>query len=175
MNIKTLLPFIEAAVEVMKADAGIVMQRGDLQVATTPYLTNDVTVIISMVGGVVGTVLYGMDEQTALNISSTILGETLTEFDSLAQSGVAELGNVITGRASVKLSRSGYETTISPPTLLLGRGAKISTLDLPRLIVPLIGSVGEISTHLAIKEDFSGRNYSTPDIQIPDAPSLLDK
>ncbi|MBI9047936.1 MAG: chemotaxis protein CheX [Anaerolineaceae bacterium] len=172
MNVKTLLPFIEAAVEVMKAEAGIIMNRGNLVVATEPYLTSDVTVIISMVGGVLGTVIYGMDKQTALKISSTILGETLTEFDSLAQSGVAELGNVITGRASVKLSQSGFETTISPPTLLLGRGAKISTLDLPRLIVPLVGPIGEITTHLAIKEDFSGRDYSTPDIKIPDAPDL---
>jgi chemotaxis protein CheX len=172
MNVKTLLPFIEAAIEVMKADAGIIMKRGTLVVATTPYLTNDVTVIISMVGGVLGTVIYGMDIKTALNISSTILGERLTEFDSLAQSGVAELGNVITGRASVKLSQSGFETTISPPTLLLGRGAKISTLDLPRLIVPLIGPVGEIMTHLAIKEDFSGKIYNTPEISIPDAPKL---
>jgi chemotaxis protein CheX len=170
MNVKTLLPFIEAAIEVMKAEAGIIMKRGELKVATVPYITSDVTVIISMVGGVLGTVLYGMDERTALNISSSILGEKLTEFDSLAQSGVAELGNVITGRASVKLSNSGYETTISPPTLLLGRGAKISTLDLPRLVVPLIGPVGEIYTHLAIKEDFSGKTYSTPDIAIPEAP-----
>lgn len=172
MNVKTLLPFIEAAVEVMKADAGIIMKRGELKVATVPYITSDVTVIISMVGGVLGTVMYGMDVKTALNISSTILGEELTEFDSLAQSGVAELGNVITGRASVKLSRSGFETTISPPTLLLGKGAKISTLDLPRLIVPLIGPVGEIHTNLAIKEDYSGKNYSTPDIMIPEAPKF---
>jgi chemotaxis protein CheX len=64
---------------------------------------------------------------------------------------VAELGNVITGRASVKLAEAGYEAVISPPTLLSGKGATISTLDFGRLVVPLnseCGSLGRSCRHL---------------------------
>jgi CheY-specific phosphatase CheX len=41
--------------------------------------------------------------------------ENAHQLRCLAQSGIAELANVITGRASVKLSQAGYEATISPP------------------------------------------------------------
>ena len=83
-----------------------------------------------------------------------IYDDTSTEpvrvFDSLAQSGIAELGNVITGLAASKLARIGYDVTISPPTLLMGRGTALSTLDLPRLFVPLYGEEGQVGLHLAL-------------------------
>jgi chemotaxis protein CheX len=81
------------------------------------------------------------------------MGQTFTEFDSLAQSGVAELGNVISGRATVKLSQAGYSADISPPTLILEKGLTVSTLDFPRIVVPL--------------ETESRQSYRTPAIREP--------
>lgn len=152
MNVKFLNPFVEAAYEVLLAETQIRVVRGDLGLEKEPYHTDDVTVIISLVGQIEGNVFYGMSLQTALTMASRILGETLTEFNILAQSGIAELGNVITGRASVKLSQAGFESTISPPSLLQGRGAIISTLDYPRLVVPLVGEGARLTIHLALRE-----------------------
>lgn len=169
MDIKYLLPFIEAAHEVLKADAKIQMKRGDLSLDKNPYRTNDLTVILSLVGDVEGIVFYGMSSATALSIASAILGEPLKELDSLAQSGIAELGNVITGRASIKLSQSGFQTNISPPTLVLGEGAVISTLDFPRIVVPLLSESGNVEIHLALREG-AHTGVSTPQLKIPQAP-----
>ncbi|MCJ7622555.1 MAG: chemotaxis protein CheX, partial [Anaerolineaceae bacterium] len=172
MNIQYLVPFIEAAYEVLKAEAKFEMKRGKLSLTKGPYITDEVTVIISLIGDVVGTVFYGMNSQTALQIISIILGERLDEVDALAQSGIAELGNVITGRASVKLSKSGLESTISPPTLMIGKGAMISTLDLPRLIVPLQGEPGQMIIHLALIESRKS-GLSPAQLQVPQAPEIL--
>jgi chemotaxis protein CheX len=60
-----------------------------------------------------------------------MMGQEFAEFDNLAQSGIAELGNVITGAATVKLSKEGFDAEISPPTLVQGEGIQISTLDFP--------------------------------------------
>ncbi|GAG41187.1 unnamed protein product, partial [marine sediment metagenome] len=109
MNVKFLNPFIEAAHEVIQIETGNKMQRGDLNLLNDDYITNDVTVILSLVGDVEGNVFYSMDEYTAITLASTMLGEQLESFNTLAQSGVAELGNVITGRASIKLSEAGFE------------------------------------------------------------------
>ena len=152
MNVKFLNPFVDAAYEVLRAETNIEMVRGPLHLDKEPYRSNDVTVIISLVGFVEGNVFYSMDERTATNLASHIMGEAFDGLSSLAQSGIAELGNVITGRASVKLATAGYESTISPPTLLLGNGAIISSLDYTRLVVPLMGSCGEIVIHLALRE-----------------------
>jgi chemotaxis protein CheX len=80
------------------------------------------------------------------------LGQPFAEFDNLAQSGIGELANVITGHASKRLSEAGYEAKISPPTLILGKGTIISTLDFDRVQVPIITEMGEIQIHLALRE-----------------------
>lgn len=152
MNVKFLNPFVESAYEVLKAETGLVLKRGDLGLEKSVYTTEDLTVIISLVGQVEGTVFYSMSQSTALALVSRMVGETVETLDALAQSAIAELGNVITGRASVKLSHAGYESVISPPALLLGSGARISTLDFPRLIVPLMFDHGQVTIHLALRE-----------------------
>lgn len=172
MNVKFLNPFIDAAFEVFKAEAGVELTRGELALDKLPYITDDVTVILSLVGQVQGTVFYSMSSSTAIEVGSRMLGERLAQFDSLAQSGVAELGNVITGRASVKLSEAGFESTISPPTVLVGRGARISTLDFARLIVPLTNSdLGTVTIQLALRET-AARGVTTAAMPVPARPSI---
>jgi len=171
MNVKYLIPFVDAAYEVLKAEAGFSMKRGQLSLDKGAYITDEITVIISLVGDIMGTVFYSMSGPTTLNIVSVILGEEIREIDGLAQSGIAELGNVITGRASVKLSQSGFESTISPPTLMVGKGAMISTLDLPRLVVPLEGEPGKIMIHLALVESAS-KGLSAAKLKVPTAPEV---
>jgi chemotaxis protein CheX len=171
MNVKFLNPFIEAATEVLQVETQLNLARGELTLEKEPYCTDDVTVIISLVGRVEGNVFYSMSDSTARKLASRILGENLTEFNNLAQSGIAELGNVITGRASVKLSTAGYESTISPPTLLSGRGATISTLDYARLVVPLEAEDVRIVIHLALREGIS-RSFNAGETPVLHKPKV---
>lgn len=171
MNVKFLNPFVDAAYEVLKTETLNDVQRGDLRLDQGNYYTDDLTVILSIVGAVEGTVFYSMDEQTAIKIGSIIMGDTYDTLDYLIQSGIAELGNVITGRASMKLAEAGYEANISPPSLILGKGASISTLDYPRLVIPLTTVGGKVTVHIALRQ---GKNVQTktPQIAIPRAPGL---
>ncbi|MEN4010538.1 MAG: chemotaxis protein CheX [Bellilinea sp.] len=169
MNVKFLNPFVEAAYEVLQAETGVQVERGELSLEQGMYITDDVTVILSLVGAVEGTVFYSLNKSSALRCASLMLGEPLDEFDGLAQSGIAEIGNVITGRASMKLSQSGFESNISTPSLILGSGASISTLDYPRLVVPLLTEVGSVTIHLALRE--GKRGLKTPQIAMPSGQS----
>jgi chemotaxis protein CheX len=171
MNVKFLNPFIEAAFEVLKAEAGISAERGNLGLEQNEYKTDDITVILALVGTVEGTVYFGMSNETAMLLVSKMIGENITSFNSLAQSGIAELGNVITGRASVKLSVAGYEATISPPTLLLGKGATISTLDFARIVVPVLFDNTGVNIHLALREG-KIQGQTTAQMAIPSKPDF---
>jgi len=171
MNVKFLNPFIEAAFEVLKAEAGVNPARGPLGLEQNEYKTDDITVILALVGAVEGTVYYGMSNDTAMLLVSKMIGENITSFNSLAQSGIAELGNVITGRASVKLSVAGYEATISPPTLLLGKDATISTLDFARIVVPVMFDGAQINIHLALR-DGKLHGQTTAQMAIPAKPAV---
>jgi chemotaxis protein CheX len=83
--------------------------------------------------------------------------------NSLAQSGVAELGNVITGAATVKFSQSGFDANISPPMVIVGKGVQVSTLDFPRIVVPLDTEMGRMTVHLALRESVPGKNNNPED------------
>lgn len=152
MDVKLLNPFIQAAVEVLKAEAGVEVARGDVTLQKSSLTSNDITVLLNLIGDVYGVVMYGMDMSTGLSMVSSIMGRKFEELNPLAQSGVAELGNVISGRATIRFSEAGYKSNISTPTVLIGSGIQISTLDFPRIVVPLETEFGCFTAHLALKE-----------------------
>ncbi len=156
INVKFLNPFVEAAAEVLKVEVGATVTRGALSLQKSAMTTDDVTVLIHLVGQVYGVVMYGMPQSTGLNMVSRIMGQEFSTFDSLVQSGVAELGNVISGQATIKFSEAGYEANISPPTVISGKNVQISTLDFPRLVIPLTTDLGDLTVHLALKESVPG-------------------
>jgi chemotaxis protein CheX len=160
MNVKFLNPFVDAASEVLESECKIAVKRGNLTLQKSSLTTDDVTVLISLIGQVQGVVLYGLSQVTSLNLVSRVMGQEFSDFDGLAQSGVAELGNVISGQATIKLSNAGYTSTISPPTLLHGKGVSISTLDFSRIVVPLATEFGDLTVHLALRETSSGKDSS---------------
>jgi chemotaxis protein CheX len=166
MNVKFLNPFVGSAYDILSLEMKETIQRGDLRLDNGAYKTDDVTVIISLVGAVDGSVFYSMSKEVAVGLASILMGEKFEALDRLAQSGIAELGNVITGQASMKLAEAGYESNISTPSLIIGKGATISTLEFPRLIVPLFTSLGSLTIHLALREGLQP-NFKTPQIKIP--------
>ncbi len=156
MNVELLNPFISAAVEVLEQEVSATAQRGEISLQRSAYTTSEVTTMLSIVGEVQGMVLYGMPTNMALALVSQMMGQEFTEFDDLAQSGIGELGNVITGRASTKLSAGGFTANLSPPTLVVGKGLLVSTLDFQRLVIPLATQFGTLEIQLALRENEGG-------------------
>jgi chemotaxis protein CheX len=151
MKVEFINPFISAAVQVLEQEIGAPVQRGSVALQKSCYTTQDVTAMVGVTGDVRGVVLFGMSESTAKGLVSAMIGQQFVIFDELAQSGIGEMGNVITGRASINLSEAGYDSTITPPTVIVGRGTMISTLDIERLVVPLSVPQGSIEIHVALR------------------------
>lgn len=154
MSTAFLSPFVKAATTVLATETGAAAAvDGDVFYAQAAYTPSDITVLLGVVGDVQGVVLYSMETSMALKIVSTMLGQEHHEFDDLAQSGIAEMSNVITGVATTYLADSGYRCSISVPTLVLGRQTKIATVDFKRLIVPMSTSIGKLAIHLSLREE----------------------
>lgn len=166
MNVKFLNPFITSAHDILRMEMHETVQRGELRLENGSYRTDDATVIISLIGAVDGTVFYGMSKESAIQFASVLMGEKLYALDELVQSGIAELGNVITGQASMRLAEAGFESNISTPSLIIGRGASISTLAYPRLVVPLTTKIGSLTIHLSLRENLQ-MSLKTPQIATP--------
>ena len=151
MKVEFINPFIQAAREVLESELGGEAERGNLRLQKSAFTTDEVTAVVGVNGTVSGVVLYSMSESTAIGIVSRVMGQQFAELDDLAQSGIGELGNVITGRAGVLLSEAGYPSNITPPALVIGKGTMVTTLDLNRLVFPLETELGSLEVQIVLK------------------------
>lgn len=154
MKAEFINPFIVATTEVLNQELGrpIKIDKGPLAFLESYYTSMDVTVVIGVTGAVQGVVMYGISERTAKNIVSGMLGKPVPIMDRMVESAVAELGNVITGIASAGLEKAGYPCTLAPPTVIVGRGVMISTVNIKRIQIPLATEVGDMEISVALRE-----------------------
>ena len=153
MKVEFVNPFIQAATEVLESELGGESLRGELRLHTSAITTDEVTAIVGVTGTVRGLVLYSMNEATATAIVSRTMNQEFVEFDALAQSGMGELGNVITGRAGALLSEAGYPSNMTPPAVVVGKGTMVTTLDLNRLVLPLETEVGNLEIQIVLRAE----------------------
>lgn len=93
----------------------------DIQDVGNQIHTPEVVCIIGIIGDVRGNVIYAMSNEAAKNFAGTMMGGMeLEEFDEIAQSAVAELGNMLAGSACTELSMQKIRADVSTPTLMIG-------------------------------------------------------
>jgi len=90
---------------------------------------------LSLVGALKGAILIGMSLDSAKQFASKMMmGMDVTEFDSLAQSALSEMGNMVCANACTQFSKIGISgLDISPPLFLIGRNGQ-ATLPVPQTI-----------------------------------------
>jgi len=153
MRVQLVNCYVRAAADVIATETGSPVKRGGVRLERGAFTSEEVTAIVGVNGAMGGSFYLSMSEGTALNLVTSMMGQPMTEFDELAQSGIAELANVVAGAASVGLADLGYTTNITPPMLLLGANAKISSVEIQRLVVPLSTNHGSVHVHVALREN----------------------
>jgi len=146
-------PFLESAYGFLRSELKVEVTRGQLRLESSKATSGEVNVAIGVTGDAEGIVIYGMSEKTAKGIASVLVGDTVPVFDELAESAIAEMGNIITGRAATGLEEHGYICRLSPPTIIAGKGVVISTLDIQRLVIPLELPLGYLEISVALRYD----------------------
>ena len=81
---------------------------------------SEVSVSVGFVGDMSGQVVLGMSRAVALEMAGTLLMAPLADFDEIAQSGMAEVGNMVAGACATALAEQGPAINITVPTLISG-------------------------------------------------------
>lgn len=144
-------PFISAAMLVIEAEAKAKVMRGALELRVSRRTMQEVTVLLGLTGDVQGTITFGLSQETARNLVGAILGEPQPEFTPDVESGIAEMGNMIVGRASMELESGGFSCEITPPTVFVGKGATFTTFDTQQIMIPLETMLGRIEMGVALR------------------------
>lgn len=153
MKVEYISPFVEASVTVFETLLSTTPERGQLSARPQVFTSQQVNIVCGITGDVVGQVIYGMSIVAADKIASKMLGQSIVTFDQLAASAIAELGNMVSGNAMTLLSDQGFSCDITPPTIVKGTNVKISTLDIPALVIPMkIKDVGDLEINVSLKE-----------------------
>ncbi|HRJ27495.1 MAG TPA: chemotaxis protein CheX [Fimbriimonadaceae bacterium] len=158
MKVEYVNPFIEATTSVMKQLLQLEPERGQLSARPECFTTQQVNIVFGVTGQIVGQVLFGMSIVTADKIASKMLGTTVVTFDQLAASAIGELGNMICGNSISVLADAGYRCDITPPTIVRGTNVRISTLDVPALVIPLkLAEMGAFEVNVSLKERLTAK------------------
>jgi chemotaxis protein CheX len=151
MKAEVLNAFFNGAANSLERETKAPVRRTGLQMDNTDQVSDEVTVYVAMVGRVRGMVLVGMPYATARMVAGHMVGEALRELTEMGLSALAELGNLIAAGAAVELEKVGISPCdITPPTIMIGRRSRISTLGLPRFIIPLSTVHGDMNIHVAV-------------------------
>lgn len=114
----------------------------------------DVTGIIPMSSPqAMGTLALSFPEPVILHIAENMLGDKFTEIDDEVADLVGELTNMVTGGAKTLLEGKGYDFDMATPTVIRGRGQKISHIDNTGrvIIIPFSTDAGDFYVEVCFK------------------------
>ncbi|NCO66329.1 MAG: chemotaxis protein CheX [Candidatus Aquicultor secundus] len=152
LKVEFVNPFLEAAFEVFETETNLKLGKGPLSVQQSSLTSQEVSVLIGVTGEIHGQVIYGMSAKVAKKIAAEMMGQPVPLLDGLAQSAISELGNMITGLATVKFGKDYANLAVTPPTLIVGTKVLISTIDIQRLYIVLMSEAGDIEVSVALRE-----------------------
>lgn len=152
MKVEYIEPFVAAAMNIFASELNIRAERGKLRVDGNYFTTKEVSVLIGITGEVEGNVVYGLHRTVAMDIAGRLLGQPQKIFDDMCKSAIAELGNIISGHAAALLEKNRIACAISPPSLVIGKGTRIQTVGIPRLVIPLDIEIGELEIGVSLRE-----------------------
>jgi len=152
VNSKMVKPFIDAVLSVLPMLGLTDIERGNVTVKDNLATAQDVTVLIGLSQDIRGNVAYGLSDECARNIASTMMcGMPVPQFDEMAQSAISELVNMITANAATNLESLGKAVNISPPTLVTGKNITARISQVQTLAIEFLTSAGIIELNVGLE------------------------
>lgn len=124
------------------------IKLGSIRLVKNHKLVGCLVIMIWMDGDFNGRFIFSMKRETALKISSIMMGQENKTLDHISKSAIAEMSSMILGRSGIIYSQRNINVTISYPTLAEGDNINILPLngkDKGRILkIPLIMKSGDV-------------------------------
>jgi chemotaxis protein CheX len=142
-------PFLAASVQVIETLISVKPVVGKLEIMEIHQLKDHVWLKIGITGHIQNEILFGFQEKMAIKMVARMMGGyPILELDDLCRSGVAELGNMISGNASTMLYDDGQPVDITPPRFVSEMAAYWGK---KAFRIPLsIDAVGVFNIHIVV-------------------------
>lgn len=129
------------------------MQRTGLGKKQKLMTDNDVNVILGLVGDTRGNVVISMQENTACNIASIMMGGMAVDtFDYMPKSALCELSNMVVGHTLMQIEKTGLLLNITPPVLINGKNLISLISQVETISIQFSSQAGDITMDVALEE-----------------------
>lgn len=127
MDVNIINPILAAFAEILPQIGFQNISRKRLSLVDGNIDNTGVFINIALIGQLKGIVLIGMDIDSAKKFASKMMmGMEVAEFDSMAQSALSEMGNMVCANSCSKFVAEGFNgLDISPPTMMISEGGKV--------------------------------------------------
>ena len=68
------------------------------------------------------------------------------------KSAVGEIGNIVTGQATIKLAGSDRRLDLTPPTVVTGKELELDFLSIPTVSLQMLSTMGALEINVALQE-----------------------
>ncbi|CVK17995.1 chemotaxis protein CheX [Sporomusa sphaeroides] len=139
MDVTMINPILEAFVSIVPQLGFQTVEKKGISLKGSILTYQGVLINIGVVGPLKGAVLIGMELDSAKQFASKMMmGMEVPELDSLAQSAISEMGNMVCANACTNFAKAGIDgLDISPPTLLIGNDGQVRLAVSEVLVVNL--------------------------------------
>lgn len=151
MDVKYLNPIIAATDSVFETMLSLKPEKGKMSFQEELITDKEANVIIGMTGDIKGSIVYSFSEEMALKVVEAMSGMEMDTLDKFVTSAMGELGNIISGKATVGLSEQDLECDIVPPQIVTGKEINITSEADSVLMVNFNTDLGDFDVSFAIK------------------------
>ena len=146
--------FIQSAVHVFKKELGITLTRQSLVRKDAPLPGLPICIVLGITGFVRGQIVYAIDSSFAQDITHAMVPNKLpTELKKYVNSAVGEIGNMITGQASIALAGQDKIIQLTPPAVFTGAEIWFDFLQTPTVALRLLSEMGVLEINVALVEE----------------------
>jgi chemotaxis protein CheX len=138
MKAEYINPFLESVNELFTTMLASKVKRGSISLSSNnSMLPRSITALIGLSGRARGTVAMSFPVQTALAMTSKLIGGTHAVLNAEVSDAMAEMVNIVAGNAKAKLSKGGEPINLSLPSVVKGENFTIEPpsqaqwLDIP--------------------------------------------
>lgn len=154
IKVEYVNPFISSTVNTFTTMLGLNPTKKAISVKEDFNSTTDISGVIGMSGNASGNVVLGFPKRLALKAVQRLLGlsDDVKCIDSDVTDAIGELANMIAGGAKKQLNEFGFNITITPPNIVVGRGHRIFTQSgAPALSILFDSEEGEFTLDVCLK------------------------
>lgn len=150
LNAEYINPFLEAASIVFKSILNVDLRRGKLVIKKSPVPSMEIAIIIGIVGGITGEIVYSMDFNMVKKISSALIpGMTDEQIKTEYKDIMGEIANMITGNAMNLFASTNKIIDITTPTVT-DKTIEYNYIEHTTLGMTLYSPMGQLELNIAL-------------------------